>query len=160
MRPKLKSGLARATMLGLQYAALPFREDDGLQILLITSRETRRWVLPKGWPMKGKKPHAAAAREALEEAGLVGKVDQSAIGEYNYVKRLKNGAPLECLVEVFPLAVTGQRTHWREQGQRTAHWFSPDEAAERVDEPELRTLIRAFARVRGEPARPVLEGVA
>jgi len=131
----------------LQYAALPFRRGpERLEILLVTSRETHRWIIPKGWPMKGKAPHAAAAREALEEAGVVGKVGKEAIGAYHYVKRLKNGAPLDCVVDVFPLAVARQRKQWPEQGQRTAHWFSVEDAAEAVDEPELRALILAFGQ--------------
>ncbi len=77
----------------MQYAALPYRVRDGLELLLITSRETGRWVIPKGWPMKGKTAHAAAAREALEEAGLKGKIGKQSLGDYSYGKRLSNGAP-------------------------------------------------------------------
>jgi 8-oxo-dGTP pyrophosphatase MutT (NUDIX family) len=130
---------------GRQYAALPYRQQDGLEILLISSRETRRWVIPKGWPMKGKKPHATAAREALEEAGVVGAISKQALGAFQYVKRLKNGAPLLCTVDVFPLLVSVQRPHWPEQHQRTTQWFSAAEAAVAVDEPELRELIERFA---------------
>jgi 8-oxo-dGTP pyrophosphatase MutT (NUDIX family) len=131
---------------GLQYAALPYRDDHGLSILLITSRDTNRWVIPKGWPMKGRKPHATAAQEALEEAGLIGKIAKQPIGEYHYLKRLKHGAPLECTVEVFPMKVEAQRFYWREQGQRTARWFAPDDAADAVQEPELQALILEFAQ--------------
>jgi 8-oxo-dGTP pyrophosphatase MutT (NUDIX family) len=131
---------------GLQYAALPYRVGGGVEILLITSRETGRWVLPKGWPMKGRKAHAAAAREALEEAGVRGKIGKSAIGRYSYGKRLSNGAVLACMVEVYPLAVARQLTRWPEQDQRTLGWFSPSDAAELVDEAELAALIEAFAR--------------
>ena len=130
---------------GQQYAALPWRDKGGLEVLLVTSRETRRWVIPKGWPMKNKKPHAAAAREALEEAGVTGRVLKRPIGVYSYIKRLKNGAPLQCSVDVFPLKVTGQLTRWREQGERTGRWFSVEEAAEAVEEPDLQALIRGFA---------------
>ena len=130
---------------GRQYAALPFRYLHYLEILLISSRETGRWVIPKGWPMKGRKPHAAAAREALQEAGLVGQIGKRSIGCYTYVKRLKNGASLPCEVEVFPLKVTRQRSRWREQDQRIAQWFPAEEAATMVEEPELQTLIDEFA---------------
>ncbi|MDR3507436.1 MAG: NUDIX hydrolase [Caulobacteraceae bacterium] len=130
---------------GLQYAALPFRRDgEALRILLVTSRETQRWVIPKGWPMKGRLPHAAAAQEALEEAGIVGQIAESPIGAYHYMKRLKNGSAIACTVDVYPLEVEIQRPHWPEQHQRTAHWFSVEEAAEAVHEPELQTLIQAF----------------
>jgi len=130
---------------GLQYAALPYRMGAQLEILLITSRETGRWVLPKGWPMKNKKPHAAAKREAMEEAGLLGKIGKTSIGSYHYDKRLPNDAVLTCTVEVYPLAVERQMEQWPEQDQRTQTWFSPDAAADAVAEPELARLIRAFA---------------
>ncbi|MGA0602579.1 NUDIX hydrolase [Caulobacter sp. KR2-114] len=132
---------------GQQYAALPYRPtgDGDVDVLLITSRETRRWVIPKGWPMKGRKPHQVAAIEARQEAGVTGKVEKTPLGEYVYVKRLKNGAPLDCTVQVYPLRVVRQRQTWREKGQRTGHWFSAEEAAELVDEPSLRGLILAFA---------------
>jgi 8-oxo-dGTP pyrophosphatase MutT (NUDIX family) len=130
---------------GRQYAALPFRYLHSLEILLISSRETHRWVIPKGWPMRGRKPHAVAAREALEEAGVVGRIAKQPIGAYQYVKRLSNGAPLLCTVEVFPMMVERQRRRWREQEQRTQRWFPAEEAATQVEEPELQSLIDEFA---------------
>lgn len=131
----------------VQYAALPYRFRDGLEILLVSSRETRRWVLPKGWPMKSKKPHSAAAREAMEEAGLVGKIDKKSLGAYHYQKRLKNGATVLCRVQVFPMLVEKQRKSWPEKDQRTTQWFRITEAAEAVAEPELQTVIREFESV-------------
>jgi len=130
---------------GRQYAALPYRYLRSLEILLISSRETHRWVIPKGWPMKGRKPHAVAAREALEEAGVVGRIGRKPVGSYQYVKRLSNGAPLLCTVEVFPMMVERHRDRWREQDQRTQQWFPAEEAAIAVEEPELQTLIDNFA---------------
>jgi 8-oxo-dGTP pyrophosphatase MutT (NUDIX family) len=130
---------------GRQYAALPFRYLHNLEILLISSRETRRWVIPKGWPMKGRKPYATAAREALEEAGVVGRIAKRSVGSYQYVKRLKNGAPLLCTVDVYPMMVKRQRDRWREQDQRTIQWFPAEEAATAVEEPELQALIDEFA---------------
>ena len=130
---------------GVQYAALPYRMGETLEILLITSRETGRWVIPKGWPMKGRKPHAVAAREAVEEAGVRGKIGKTALGAYPYAKRLANGAALSCTVEVYPLAVGRQMKQWPEQAQRTLGWFSPMDAANVVDEPQLAGLIQAFA---------------
>ena len=128
----------------IQYACLPFREraDGSIEIMLITSRGTRRWVIPKGWPMKGRKPHASAAREALEEAGLVGEVGKVPIGSYGYGKRLKSGEVVHCQVEVFPMKVKSQRKRWPEKGQRSLRWFDPAQAAEAVDEPELRDVIQ------------------
>lgn len=108
----------------------------------MTSRETKRWVVPKGWPILGAKPHASAAREALEEAGVFGRINADAIGTYYYDKRLKNGLEARCKVEVFPLEVKSQRKRWREKGERKARWFGLPKAAKAVQEPGLRRLLR------------------
>jgi 8-oxo-dGTP pyrophosphatase MutT (NUDIX family) len=128
-----------------QYAALPYRQAGELSILLVTSRETGRWVLPKGWPMKGKKPQAAAAREALEEAGVTGQIAKRPVGAYPYAKRLVGGGLVDCVVEVFPLEVQKQLKRWPEQHERITQWFTPLEAANAVHEPELADLIAVFA---------------
>jgi 8-oxo-dGTP pyrophosphatase MutT (NUDIX family) len=139
-----KSGTRRR-----QVAALPWRADAvaGLQILLVSSRETRRWVIPKGWPMKGKLDHQAAAQEAYEEAGLDGRIVDTPIGDYPYLKRLKSGAARPVTVDVYPMEVTGEHATWPEKGQRTLRWMPPVEAALAVQEPELRDLIARFAQV-------------
>jgi len=133
-----------------QYAALPWRisEDEGVEILLATSRDTKRWVIPKGWPMKGRKPHIVAAIEAMQEAGLHGKIEKTKLGDYEYDKRLKGGASVACRVEVFALRVERQRKKWPEMGQRVTHWFPYAIAAEQVDEPKLRAIIRDFGAAR------------
>ena len=143
---KMSNSTEKTPKTRVQYACLPYRVKAGGQVefMLVTSRETKRWVIPKGWPMKGKKPHAGAAREALEEAGLVGQVGRAPVGSYDYQKRLKGGAAVPVRVDVFPLAVKSQRKNWPEKGQRTLRWFNAEEAAEAVDEPELRDLIREF----------------
>ncbi len=133
-----------ADALRRQYAALPYRIADEVEVLLISSRESGRWVLPKGWPMKGRKPHAAAAQEALEEAGVVGKISKDSVGFYHYVKRMKNGTQQTCHVTVFPMKVSRQRKTWPEMYQRTTHWFPLHEAAGLVGEPELQDVIRNF----------------
>jgi 8-oxo-dGTP pyrophosphatase MutT (NUDIX family) len=134
---------------GIQYAALPYRlTGRRLEILLVTSRETRRWVLPKGWPMPGLKPHEAAAIEAEEEAGLIGQVEDRSAGAYNYLKTLKDDRTIDVQVTVFPLLVTGQHDSWKEQGQREPSWFAYERAASLVAEPNLRRLIREFGRQR------------
>jgi 8-oxo-dGTP pyrophosphatase MutT (NUDIX family) len=127
-----------------QYAALPFRLKPHREVMLVSSRETKRWVLPKGWPMKGRKPHAAAAQEALEEAGVVGKVEKTPLGSYHYVKKMRNGAAILCRVDVYPLEVQRQRKNWREREERITRWFPVEQAAEAVREPELAKLIRGF----------------
>jgi len=129
----------------VQFAALPYRFEAGeLQVLLLTSRETGRWVVPKGWPIAGKKPHRSAAREALEEAGIEGEVGKKPLGAFVYWKRL-TGKFVLCHVWLFPLAVQNQRAEWREKGQRELRWVSPADAIGMVDEPGLADLILGFA---------------
>jgi 8-oxo-dGTP pyrophosphatase MutT (NUDIX family) len=128
-----------------QLAALPWRRLDGhLQILVITSRETRRWVIPKGWPMAGRTDAEAAAQEAFEEAGLRGVIAAAPIGSFPYLKQVKGAEARPCEVAVYPLEVTEELAAWPEAGQRLREWVAPGEAAARVDEPELRRLILDF----------------
>lgn len=115
-----------------------------IEVLLVTSRETRRWVLPKGNLIKGLSLHAAAAREALEEAGVEGAVCPAPIGSYRYRKTLRTGAALFVDVDVFPFAVTDELDTWPEQHERERRWFSLNEAMNAVDEPDLRELMRGF----------------
>ncbi|MCX7900018.1 MAG: NUDIX hydrolase [Methylocystis sp.] len=130
----------------LQYAALPWRvNSEKTEILLVTSRDTRRWVIPKGWPIKGRKPHVVAAIEALQEAGLQGVIAKEKLGDYHYRKRLTPDVSVECRVEVYSLGVRRQRKSWPEKKQRSTHWFPQHIAAELVEEGELRALISAFA---------------
>ena len=132
---------------GLQYAALPWRKAGGgrREVLLVTSRETGRWVLPKGWPMKRRSPSEAAAREAFEEAGVRGDVCREALGAYTYLKAFNEALAFRCEVQVFALQVTRELKDWPERAERTRRWFSPEEAAAAVDEPELQALIRGWA---------------
>ena len=109
--------------------------------MLVTSRGTGRWIIPKGWPMKRKAPYAAAAREALEEAGVVGQIGKESLGSFSHKKFLKEGQVVVCEVHVFPLEVTHQRKTWPEKGKREAQWFSPAEAAGTVHEPILSKII-------------------
>ena len=130
-----------------QYAALPWRwTDDHLEILLITTLTTRRWVVPKGWPMAGCSPSECAAREALEEAGVVGEMASSPLGSFSYGKRRKTGETVPCKVAVFALEVARQRRTWPEKSVRETCWCSVDEALARVTELGLKRLIAKFAR--------------
>ena len=115
-----------------------------VRLLLITSRETRRWVIPKGNTMRGIPAHLAAAREAFEEAGIMGVACPSALGSYRYWKRGKDGRFKEASVEVFPLAVHTETDEWPESAERERRWFGLAEAAEAVEEAELKALIAAF----------------
>ena len=140
-----------AKAVGIQYAALPWRQAGRrLEVLLITSRETRRWVIPKGWPMAGLAPHEAAAVEAWEEAGIEGEIEAEAIGSYRYLKRMKKDQAIPSQVIVFPLHVLRQGDGWKEQGQRQLHWFPYRKAAALVAEPALKRIIRDFGAARAQ----------
>jgi 8-oxo-dGTP pyrophosphatase MutT (NUDIX family) len=132
----------------VQYGALPYRVNSGsrAEIMLVTSRDTRRWIIPKGWPKKGKSPHHSAAREAFEEAGVVGAVGKRSVGSFSYEKRLKDGGSVECEVRVFPLQVKRQSKQWPEMQERKVRWLTASEAAEKVKEPMLGAIIRRLAR--------------
>lgn len=145
-----------------QIAVLPYRTlgnavDAPLQILLITSRQSRRWVIPKGGLMKGLPPHASASKEAEEEAGVLGATCPVPLGSYRYRKQRSSGAFVWADVDVYPFAVTDEMDTWDEQHQRERRWFSLADAANAVDEPDLRALIRSFGarefRVAASPAR-------
>jgi 8-oxo-dGTP pyrophosphatase MutT (NUDIX family) len=129
-----------------QFAALPWRRnsDGDVEVLLITSRETHRWVIPKGWPIKGKSSAKSAAQEAFEEAGVLGKIGKRPFGGYAYDKRLKNGRLQHVRVAVFPLAVENEADAYLERGQREKLWLPPADAARMVDEPELMVLLATF----------------
>jgi 8-oxo-dGTP pyrophosphatase MutT (NUDIX family) len=130
----------------LQYAALPVRAgaSGALEVLLITSRDTRRWIIPKGWPIHKLAPAAAAAREAFEEAGIEGVIRPATpIGHYPYTKALEDGARI-VEVAVYLLWVERQRKIWPERAERETRWFSREEAAQRVAEPELAAILRAL----------------
>ena len=116
------------------------------EILLITSLSTRRWILPKGWPMEGVTLAESAAREAFEEAGIEGIVSPDPIGNYPYLKERKDGSGMPCSVDVFTLEVTGQRDDWPEKGARDVLWLPLDQASAKVAEPGLRQLLTEFGQ--------------
>lgn len=111
---------------------------------MITSRETRRWVIPKGNPIRGLDPHQAAAHEAFEEAGISGIACPVAIGSYRYDKRLRSGRSRRARVDVFPLSVIEQLQDWPEMQERSTRWFELPDAAQAVEEIELQMLIASF----------------
>jgi 8-oxo-dGTP pyrophosphatase MutT (NUDIX family) len=127
----------------VQVGAMPVRLDDKgePEVLLLTSRETRRWIIPKGWRMKGRTPWEAAAQEALEEAGVVGRPRKKPLGSYVYFKRRKAHFDV-CRVDVYVLAFAKQLKTWREIGQREIKWLPLAAAAELVEEPGLVALLR------------------
>jgi 8-oxo-dGTP pyrophosphatase MutT (NUDIX family) len=143
----LPRSTAAKTTVVTQVAALPYRvaADGTVEVLLITSRRTHRWIVPKGWPA----PHGAAsaakdaAREAFEEAGVSGEIASEPLGTFHYIKQ-KGGADMPCRVSLFPLKVTRQHRSWPERSAREAKWLPVAEAAAMVGEPELRRLILKF----------------
>lgn len=128
-----------------QYAALPWRVGaHGVEVLLVTSRETRRWIIPKGWPMKDRTGPEAATQEAFEEAGVRCVVAGAPLGVFSYLKRMADGSGRRCTVRVYPLKVAEALDVWPEMTQRERRWMTPAEAAAAVDEPELKALILGF----------------
>jgi 8-oxo-dGTP pyrophosphatase MutT (NUDIX family) len=130
----------------VQYGVVAWKKDeDGAPLLLlITSRDTGRWVVPRGNPIAGLPPHRSAAQEAWEEAGVRGPVDEAPVGEYRYRKTRRLGFGLRARVVLFPLAVEKEAERWPEAEQRTRRWFSPAEAADAVIERSLKTLLAEF----------------
>jgi 8-oxo-dGTP pyrophosphatase MutT (NUDIX family) len=138
--------VAAKTTAVTQVAALPYRvtAEGAVEVLLITSRRTHRWIVPKGWTMKGLSAASAAAREAFEEAGVSGEIAAEPLGVFHYLKEKKNSVSLPCRVSLFPLKVTRQHRSWPEQATREAKWLPVAEAATLIGEPELRRLILKF----------------
>ncbi|WP_255576172.1 NUDIX hydrolase [Jannaschia sp. AI_61] len=126
---------------------MPLRwKGDSVQVLMVTSRDTGRWIVPKGWTMKGVAPWAAAAIEALEEAGVKGHIAKDVFGTYRYDKGLGDGSTVPCEVDVYPMIVEQMKSDWKEKSERTRKWFFVDQAADLVDEPELASLLKQLVR--------------
>ena len=139
-RPRPKVGR------GHQFAALPFKVSEGeTSVMLVTSRETGRWILPKGWAEKALTGPQLAAKEAFEEAGIVGNIDAASIGWYSYLKQMPRGPQVECKVTVFPLRVERLLDEWPERQQRARAWFTLSEAALVVTDGELVALLLRLA---------------
>jgi 8-oxo-dGTP pyrophosphatase MutT (NUDIX family) len=127
-------------------------DKNGLEVLLITSRDSGRWVIPKGRPMRGHKPHQVARREAWEEAGVRGVVDKSPCGQFHYLRTLPQGGVAPCLVQVHVLDVASLAPTFPEMDERRLQWFRPRDAAAVVNEPELSAILL------GATARPDVAG--
>lgn len=155
--PFMPSSVAAVSTLCHQVAALPWRReaDGSISVLLITSRASGKWMLPKGWPMKGLSEADSARQEALEEAGVEGEIDDQAIGSYRYSKLFNDGSSVPGQAIIFPLAVKRERKDWKEKGQRRRRWMSPREAAEAIHEPDLARFLNHLAagRVVLQPVR-------
>jgi len=128
----------------VQYGILPYRrtKSNSLELLLITTRQSRRWIIPKGWPIKGLKPTKSAAREAYEEAGIRGTVGAKSIGTFVYEKCIEEN------LGTFPcdMRVERQFDTWPEDNERETRWFPSSEALSALQDDGLRELIAAFLK--------------
>ncbi|MCF1709024.1 NUDIX hydrolase [Tabrizicola sp. J26] len=128
-----------------QYGAICWRmHKAGIQVLLVTSRDTGRWIIPKGWPVEGATDAGSAEREAWEEAGVLGKMLPLCLGVYAYDKVVIPGRSIPCVVAVYPLRVTELKKRFPERKQRRRKWFSIEDAIRKVAEPELRQILSEF----------------
>ena len=136
-----------------QVGTIPVRRtsDGSLEIMLVTSRRTGRWIIPKGWPSKRLKDADAAAREAAEEAGVIGQISKKPIGSFGYSKSASGGSRLFS-VDVYLLHVEAELQLWPEQRERSRSWFGPHLAATKVHEPELANLIQTIVHTQLVPA--------
>jgi uncharacterized protein len=133
-----------------QVGAIVYRTiKNEVRVLLVTSRDTGRWVIPKGHIDPGLTPAQAAAREAYEEAGIKGTIRASfPLGFFSYLKKLRSGKMQAAMVEVYVIRADKQLRKWPERGQRTMSWVPIMEAARLVDEPGLARLFRRFGRTK------------
>lgn len=130
----------------VQAAALCMRKGKkGAEVLMITSLTTKRWIVPKGWPMEGRSMGQAAAQEAWEEAGVKGHLDEDALGSFTYRKIVKGGVPVSCRCWVYRIDVDKLCDDYPEKGRRLRAWMKPGEAAKAVTEPELREILKRLA---------------
>jgi 8-oxo-dGTP pyrophosphatase MutT (NUDIX family) len=137
-----------------QFGAVPFRvtPSGDVEVMLITSRERSRWIIPKGWPKKAG-PRPTARAEAFEEAGLRGKLHRKALGSYMYDKVLSGGTTVRCKLRVYPLDTRKQEKDWPEKAERSTKWFALDDAAKLSSEPGLGLLIRKLSKRMGKKRR-------
>lgn len=135
---------------GKQVAALCWRHsskrNSQIEILLVTSLNSKRWILPKGWQEAELSPADNAAREAFEEAGVTGKVSAQPVGTYHYLKEKKDGTGVPCSVDVYALLVTKQLDDWPEKNVRELAWMPVDQAAAQISEPGVRQILRNFRK--------------
>ena len=140
----------------IQYGALPVAQImDQPMVMLVTSRGTGRWIIPKGRPEKGVKPYRQAELEAMEEAGLVGRIGRKPIGRFLHPKQRADGSTVNCRIDVYRLDVEQELTDWPEKGQRERRWCTLAEAVEVAGTDALAELLRSFAIKSGGVARTI-----
>lgn len=147
IQPEVGATVFQSTKTLTQVAAFPYVvTQSGIEVLLVTSRRRGRWILPRGWPVEGMSHGMAAAKEAKEEAGVIGEMSHEALGDYLYKKRTGKGYRVPCRVFVYPLLVTQQRLDWRERGEREQRWCDLSDAADLVRHDGLADLLRDLAQ--------------
>jgi len=152
------NGLAHAKIeYAKQLAALPWRVnfDGQLEVMMVTSRISRHWLIPKGWPMSGKSDSAAALQEAFEEAGIKGKAGSKPLGRYTYVKLMKDGTSVPCVVKVYGMKVMEELVAWPEMAQRERRWFTTEQAATAVTEAGLAQFLSSLTMDSGKTGKAV-----
>ena len=128
-----------------QFGALCWRRHEGeVQALLVTTRRSKRWIIPKGWPVDGATPAETAATEAWEESGVEGKARPDCLGIFSYDKGLVEGEEVPCVVAVFPIKVKSLKSAYPESDVRKRRWFPLKKAAKLVEEPELASILAGF----------------
>ena len=115
--------------------------------MLITSRQTQNWIFPKGWPIKNKTLHFSAKQEAMEEAGVIGKITYVPCAQYKYIKINKRGENLNCRVFLYPMIVTQQLIEWPEKHERKIKWVNLHNAANLVSNKNLCKLIIKMQKI-------------
>ena len=121
-----------------QSAVIPFRFQHGnLEVLLITARSGKRWIIPKGIIEDGLSPEQSAEQEAFEEAGIRGTVFPNSIGEYRYHKW--GGT---CTVQVYVIKVEEVLLEWPEAQVRERRWVGLEEAKKLVEENALKNMFQ------------------
>lgn len=137
-----------------QHGAICWRMHQGaVQVLLVSSRDSGRWIIPKGWPINGLSPHETALQEAWEEAGVKGTADPLCLGLYPYLKVLSPDRAIPCIVSVYAVQVVRLRARFPERKERNRKWYAQQKAAAKVEEPALCALLAGFA-----PPRPAGQG--
>ena len=127
-----------------QFGALCYRiRENKVQVLIVTSRRTRRWIVPKGWPIDGATPEEAALQEAWEEAGVKGRVKGGSLGFFSYQKDM-SGKRLACVVAVFPVKVKAIKSNYPEAKERKRRWVSRSKAAKLLDDKALAKIVKNF----------------
>jgi 8-oxo-dGTP pyrophosphatase MutT (NUDIX family) len=125
-----KTAKTRQTRKARQVAALPWRlgAEGGLEFLLVTSRTSRHWLLPKGWPIPGKSGLESALQEAFEEAGIHARGPDTPLGRYAFIKVLHDLTELPCTMAVYGVGNIEEVEDWPEKGQRDRRWFTQADA--------------------------------